>query len=398
LNQDFPRVYRLRSGWRNTFAALGAVFAVGGLVGAFFAPHMSEFFGGQVLMAVLMLGFALMGVHTVFEMLRTRVVLNAETIELQGVFSKRSLWRTDIEGRRLSPMQYGPPVIRLEPRRESLSRAMSMPQYLDTDAAFEAWMATIPDLDAAEVGESLDSLLDDPAIPGSRDEKLSDLVRARKIANWLTWVSLALLFWLWIYPHPYDLALVCAVVLPWAAVILVARGGPLYKFIPERNDAAAGLFGPIALPGFALAIRALFDTQVFDWQNMLLAIVATLVVCTLILWFVMSELRDNAASVAAIAFFMAPYAYGTATLANQQLDFSEPEHFEAKVMGSHISRGKSTEYYLELGPWGPRSEAEDVDVGRGFYERGSRQDTVCVYLYRGALGVRWFQVWDCPRS
>lgn len=398
MKQDFPRVYRLRAGWRNTFAVVGAILAVGGFIGAFFARQMSEFPAGQVVTAVIFLGFAVMGICTVLGVLRTRVVLHADTIELQGTFSKRSLWRPDIAGRRLMSMQHGAPVIRLQPRSESLSRIMVMPQYLQTDAVFEEWMATIPDLDSAEADASLDSLLEDPAIPGTRDEKLSGLVRARRIATWLTWVSLAVFFWLWIYPHPYDLALVCGVVLPWIAVILVARGGALYKFSPERNDAAAGLFGPVTLPGFALLIRALFDSHVFDWQNMLLAVIATLAVCTLIMWCAMSELRASVASTAAIAFFMAPYAYGTATLANKQLDFSEPERFEAKVMGSHISRGKSTEYYLELGPWGPRTEAEDVDVGRVFYERGSRQDTVCVYLYRGALGVRWFEVWDCPRS
>jgi hypothetical protein len=259
-------------------------------------------------------------------------------------------------------------------------------------------MATIPDLDSAEAEASLDALLEDPSLPGSRNEKISDLVRARRIAQWMTWVTLAVLFWLWIYPHPYDLAVACGVVIPWIAVIVAARGGPLYKLSPERNDAAASLMGPLMLPGFALMIRAIFDTQVFDWQDMLMAVIATLAVCMLILWWTMSELRASAAETAAIAFLMAPYAYGAATLVNQRLDVSEPERFEAKVMGSHVSRGKSTVYYLELGPWGLRTEADDVDVGREFYERASRQDTVCVYLYRGALRVRWFQVWDCPRG
>jgi len=392
LNGDFPRVYRLRSGWRNTFVILGAVFAVGGLTGVIFVREMSAFFAGQVVMAVLCLGFALMGAYTVLDMLRTRVVLNAETIELKGAFSKRSLWRPDIEGRRLTT------VIRLEPRRESLSRAMELPQYLATDAAFDAWMATIPDLDSAEAEASLNALLEDSSIPGSDDERLSALVRARKIASRLTWASFAITGWLWVYPHPYDLAVACAVALPWVAFIVAALGGPLYKFSPERNDAAANLSGPVMLPGFALMIRALFDTQVFDWQDMLLATIATLAVCMLFMWWSMRELRESKAAVAAIALLMIPYAYGTAALANMRLDPGEPERFEATVMGSHITRGKSTEYYLELGPWGPQSEAGDVEVGRDYYERGSRQETVCVYLYRGALGVRWFQVWDCPRG
>ncbi len=398
MNRGFPLVYRLRRGWRNTFAGLGAIFAVGGVIGTLFAPGMSEFFAGQVVMVVVFLGIALMGAYTVLEMLRTRVVLHAETIELQGAFSKRSLWRPDIAGRRLMPMQYGSPVIRLQPRSESLSRAMVMPQYLETDADFEAWIAPIPDIDAKEAQASLDVLLADPAIPGSKDEKLIGLVRARRIAQRLTWVALGVAGWLWFYPQPYDLAVACGVAVPWLAVIVAARGGPLYKLNGKPNDACANLLVPVIVPGFALMIRAMFDTSLFDWQNMLLVSIAATAICTLVMWWAVGELRASAGSTGVIALLMMPYAYGAMTLGNMELDASEPVPYAAKVLGSRISSGKSTNYYLNLGPWGPRAESEEVDVGREYYERGSHRETVCVYLFRGAFGIRWFQVWDCPRN
>jgi hypothetical protein len=398
LNGEFPRVYRLRRGWRNTFVGLGAIFAVGGIVGALFAGRMSEFFAGQVVMAVVFSGFALLGVFTMLGMLRTRVVLHAETIELHGVFSNRSLWRPDIAGRRLMPMQYGPPVIRLVPRAESPSRPIVMPQFLETDSAFEAWVAAIPDIDAQEATAALDALLADPAIPGSEDEKLAGLARARRIAQRLRWLALGVAGWLWIYPHPYDLAVLCGVAVPWLAVIVAARGGPLYKINGKDNDASANLLAPVITPGFALLIRAMFDTQIFDWQDMLLATIAATAVIMLVMWWAMGELRASASSTAVIALLMVPYAYGALALANRELDASQPAPYVAKVLGSHISSGKTTSYYLKLGPWGPRNEAEDVDVGREYYGRGSRQETVCVYLFRGALGIRWFEVWDCPRE
>jgi len=39
-----------------------------------------------------------------------------------------------------------------------------------------------------------------------------------------------------------------------------------------------------------------------------------------------------------------------------------------------------------------------VDVGRDYYERAAHRETVCVYLFRGALDVRWYEVWDCPEG
>jgi hypothetical protein len=144
-------------------------------------------------------------------------------------------------------------------------------------------------------------------------------------------------------------------------------------------------------------IRALFDTHIFAWQDMLLATIAATAVCMLIMWWAVDELRASAATTGVIALLMVPYAYGAVTLGNRELDASEPVAHAAKVLGSHVSSGKTTSYYLVLGPWGPRKEAEDVDVGREYYERGSHRETVCVYLFRGAFGIRWFEVWDCPR-
>ena len=146
-------------------------------------------------------------------------------------------------------------------------------------------------------------------------------------------------------------------------------------------------------------IRALFDTHVLDWQDMLLTTVAFMVVCVLLIWLMARKLLPTAGAVGVLALLLVPYAYGAATLANRELDRGVPQQYEAQVLGARISRGgKSTEYYLTLGPWGPRNEAEDVDVGAGYYQRGSTRKTVCVYLYRGALRVRWFEVRDCPRG
>ena len=275
---------------------------------------------------------------------------------------------------------------------------MVMPQFLETDAVFEAWMAGIPDMDAQEAGASLDAFLQDPALAGTDEEKLAELERARRLAQRLTWAALAVSGWVWFCPHPYDLAIVCAAVIPGIAVVLAARRGPLYRLNPYRNDVGANLVVPLTASGWVLAIRALFDTHVFDWQDMLMVTAALTAIWMLILWVAVSELRASPGNTALLALLMIPYCYGLATLANKELDRGEPERFQAQVLGSRISSGKSTEYYLELGPWGPQAEADEVDVGRGYYARGSRQKTVCVYLYRGALRIRWFEVWDCPRS
>jgi hypothetical protein len=392
LKQEFPRVYRLRAGWRNTFVILGAIFAVGGLIGAFFARQMSEFPAGQVVMAVIFLGFAVMGVCTVLGMLRTRVVLHTDSIELHGAFTERTLLRQDIGGRRRGPSGNACLI-----PNTTRAKRMLIPEYLEWDPAWDEYFASIPDVDAEEAQASLQAVLDDADLAGSRDEKVAALEHARRVAKWFLIVTFAVCLWLWIYPHPYDLAFACGALLPWIAIGLAARNGSLYRLNPSRNDAGADLSAAVLLPGCALTLRAVFDSQVLDVAKQIAVVLGVTAACAVLMIWLVRELRGTGSGLIT-GVLMIGYAYGVVALANIRLDHGEPEIFEAPVQSAHVSSGKSTNYYLKLGPWGPRKTAEDVEVGEDYYARGSRREIVCVYLYRGALRMRWFEVWDCPRG
>jgi hypothetical protein len=276
MNHAFPRVYRAGRIGLVFYVGLGATLIGLSIAGAvYFLLFSDDHASGNTIFAVICAAFAALGAYTALGGLRTRVVLEADAIELYGAFSSKRLRREDIAGRRLMPQQYGPPVVKLFPRHTGQS-ALTLIQYLKTDAHFDAWFEKIPDLDAEEAQASLDSVLDDADINGSREEKLAALVRARRIAGGLQTATFAVCAWVWFYPHPYDLSVICAALLPWVAVAVASRGGSLYQFNPKPNDVSADLSTSVMLPGFALTIRALFDSQILDWEKMLtLTVVAT---------------------------------------------------------------------------------------------------------------------------
>jgi hypothetical protein len=397
MRQDFPREYRIGGSGRRFMMGVGGFAFLALLAGIAYFLVADDELGNRV--AAMALGgfFALLGAPVLASVVRSRVTLYDDAIESRGIFVVRRMARADIAGRRRLPQQYGPPVIQLI-AQHSGQRSLKLTQYLETDAAFDSWMAGIPDRDADEARASLDALLDDAEIPGSKTEKLQGLARARRTAGGLATTSLAVGAWVWVYPHPYDLALACAAVFPWIVVGVAARGGRLYRLNPSRNEAGADLSAPLLLPGGALAIRALLDSNVLDWERMLILTLVVTVLCVLAMWLLVRELRAKASSTFLLGVLMAAYAYGGATLANVELDSGKPEVFETPVLGSHTSSGKSTTYYLNLGAWGPRTEAEDVAVSRDYFDAAVGRKTVCVYLFRGALSVRWFEVWDCPAN
>jgi hypothetical protein len=77
---------------------------------------------------------------------------------------------------------------------------------------------------------------------------------------------------------------------------------------------------------------------------------------------------------------------------NCRFDSQEHETYTAAVLEKEISDGKTTTYYLDLTPWGPRTEHEKVSVTHDAFRRANIGDTVEVYLYKGRLNAKWFEV------
>jgi len=388
LADEFPYEYRVGRTMRILMLAIGYLFAAGG-----FACFVAPFFGrnsGESPMGMLIAGavFSLLGAYAIASVRRTRVILHADSIEVRKMFSTKRLTRAEIAGRRGNPTR-----ILL---RAGKFLPLILPDEIKTDEKFEAWMADIADINLQEAQASLDAFLKEDDLAGSTEERLQGLNSARQVSKYLVWISLAAFLWALIYPHPYQVVILVLVALPCVALILAAVDGSAYRLDRKQHDVTADLTAPLMLPGFALVLRALLDVHVLDLTRVASLTAAAALGFIVAMVVFVSYMRRRTGALLLYLVLMLPYCAGVVVLANQQLDTSRPQRYAAQVLGSHISTGKHTSYYLELGPWGPRTAAESVDVGKDFYALGAQRETVCVWLFRGALGARWFTVADCP--
>jgi TPR repeat protein len=69
--------------------------------------------------------------------------------------------------------------------------------------------------------------------------------------------------------------------------------------------------------------------------------------------------------------------------------------YNVAVLGKHVSTGKTTTYYLKIGPWGT-SEADNVSVPRQVYDALAENRSACIYRHDGAFDVPWFFAALCP--
>jgi hypothetical protein len=76
-------------------------------------------------------------------------------------------------------------------------------------------------------------------------------------------------------------------------------------------------------------------------------------------------------------------------------DTSQPQSFTVQVVGKHLSRGRSTTYYLDLAPWGPVDRTNSISVPSTLYRNTVEGDDVCLDLHAGALHMPWYRRVAC---
>jgi hypothetical protein len=344
-------------------------------------------------MAAICFGFLLLGVFLIASIYRSTLTLLPDAIVVQGMFSSRTLLRSDIAARRILPTQYVSTLVLIP--HSSRQKKLKVPLMFRTDPVFNAWFADIPDRDAKEVAESQAELQADPDLGFHSEDRKQRIAQAKETAKFMNVISWIALAWGFFFPRPYALVIVALTLLPLVAVVLLIRSRGIYQIEGRRNDARPSLAVPFIFPGMVLLMRTTLDLHLLQWAPLLTADV----ICTVIFAIVIASfdvgLRKQPWSILIVLFLGAFYFYGAIAQWNSLLERSNPQNYEVVVIGKHIARGKSTTYHLRLDAWGPLTAPHNVTVPAQLYDYTAVGNTVCVHLYPGALQIPWYRVTAC---
>lgn len=384
---SWPREYRY--GASVQWLTYGLAAFIGG-AGMWLMASLGLRVPGLLLLALALIA---LGILIALSCGRARLVLRADSIEMQGVFGTRLLRRDAIAGRRLRPTR-GKPIRVIVPRQ---GRPLAINSGFPADDVLDAWYAALPDLDLKDRESSEAAVAADPSFGRTAPERLARLASARKLAKLASMLTVGVLLWVYIYPQPYVSAIVVAAVLPWCAVLIAGWSHGLICFDSGRNDVRPNLAIMLFGPAIVLGARATMDVNLLDLPHALefgfLAGLPLVLAASLV--------RESGASRAwvmplvMLAFIALPYGGGLLVLADVQLDHQPAQSFQTQVLRKYITTGKHRQPYLVLAPWGPRTQSEQIAVGGAYYAHVVPRSTVCMRLHRGALGLAWYGVNDC---
>lgn len=270
--------------------------------------------------------------------------------------------------------------------------------YLGNKEALIAWIVgNFKDLDQQEFNDDLQEILDDPEVGVSENDRMDNLKQAKTICSWLNNISFALAFWLFLYPHPYDLAVLIALLYPLVTMVVQYRFRKVTIYSDgEKNSAYPSLSTALLMPTMGLMLRAIVDFDLLKWPDCLMTIGMIAVVLSVIfavIWKnMLSSSKKSSKGLGTIMLFVLAYSYSSFMMVNCNFDYSKSTLYPAKVISREVTHGKHDAYYLTLNPWGPRTKAEEITVSKSLYNTVNVGDTVQVYVKKGTLKVPWFFV------
>ena len=337
----YPATYRSSAGAGLAFFLVFVGYALLTLVGR---GHLLRVHSS----AVWIFALAVLGLVTLLalDFIFGHITLHADRIERSGLIGRKVMRRTDIAGSRLEGLFR----IRCLIHKDSPASSLALPFGAQKDAAWNAWMDAIPDLDAIDEEKVLSDIKKYPKLGASSQEREIGWSNANKVARicvWMTFAAMLLVF----VPALSAFAVTVPIVTPWIALRNIKRYGLTFSSI-QRNpaigniltifsaSAALGVFGAIyppsrgvlTMPQEAMHIHFLIAGPAFG---------LVLLVPMLRVILSKSQWRDLPARVAAEVFlvpwmvlFAWCYGIGTALEINTLFDFSKPVlHTSATLIG-----------------------------------------------------------------
>ena len=388
---SYPRAYRYTRGMRLFLYVFAAIMAgLGAWLVSIQVQHPVPM-GWWLLLSGLAL--VLLGIYIAMSCTMSCLVLRADSIEIRSAFGSRTLCRNEIAGRRQQPTS-GKPIQVVVPKN---GRPLRLDSGYPRDSVLNAWLDALPDLDQQERQASEAKLMADPAFGANPKERLARLAKVRQLTKAVSMLSLAVVLWGYVYPHPYPWVIGLLALLPWCAVAMVGLSRGLICFDTLRNDVRPNIAVMLISPSLVLGVRALLDINLIDAMpaiefGLIAGLPLVLVAC-------MVGQRDQPRAwllpMLLLPMVALPYGGGLLVLADVMLDHQPAQVFQTQVVRKYISTGKHPQPYLVLAPWGPQTTGDRVAVSRAYYAHVEVDTAVCVNLHRGAVGLRWYGVQDC---
>jgi hypothetical protein len=391
MNENSITTYRISKGNKIGLWILCGFFTLGGihmLIYPFLGLQPFDL-GQKLILAIFGSGMLLGSLLGIFWILHFKIETEFGRIRLTGVFQTRELMLSEVRGYRIVPDKwiflYG----------ENPRPVLKISLVMENQKEFLHWITgqNLKNLNEADLQMDLKTARADEKLGSNETQRREGLQRAKSWARFLGFLSLGSGFWALFYPKPYQVAVGALILMPFIALGSMAW----FKGALRFNVKPKSVYGSVDLVLVGvnfLALRAIFDWNVFDWKPFWVPFLAATFFLLALLKLCPTDSRTMKSFLFSGLFFSAIYGFGATLCLNGMLDSSQPAIYETHLTDKRVSRGtKSITYYMTLTPWGGQTDSREWRVARQAFNRHEIGDKVMVCLKAGALHIPWYYVY-----
>ena len=383
--------YRMKAWYRAILLIFGAFAVSGAILMGYLASRTSRISLPYFMIVI----FLFFGVYLIALAMRSRVIIDANRIEIRGAFTNHYAESNEIEGYRTINSRNGTYTqFYLSGGR----RPITLSVHFDKDEAFEHWMQKIPDLDKRDRDRILEKISQKEELGGTPQERLAALAQAKTYSIFALVIALAAAvaasYGVPALYLPFSIALA---LVPVALAILLHRSPLLYTVFKRREDPRAELLYALIVSSFGLLIRAR-GIHFVSLHSVGLVIGLLTVAYIAAFYHSFFESTSPTRTFFALLLFGMLYSYGAVVVADAVGDTSTPTHYVVHVLAKHYTTGRSRSYYLTLEPWGPVEQPNSLGVSKTIYDKASPGDQICLELSSGRLNAPWYTQVSCSNA
>ena len=241
------------------------------------------------------------------------------------------------------------------------------------------------------------SLLANPTLGTSSEERQNALRSAQRIARWLNGAGVLTALSLWFPPEPPEWAIMAGLLVPLVAIGALWWLPHLLRVDGSDDNGYPSVLMALGLPGIAIWFSSSSYYKILNYATMWPIAIAVSVLVLLLLaggsrqFWRLPKLNLTLAVLLPLLAFL--YGYTTCSIANVQYDTSAGRTFTAQVLSVRMSSSRYQAFYsLALSAWGPLRQQNELSVSYHVYHNVHQGDDVPVVLHPGFLGVPWYRV------
>lgn len=388
----YPRSYQIRPQWRALQFALCAALAIGG-VAILAWQALNSGLGIASFIAIIV---AVVGLAGLLTALRYEVVLHADAIEVHGAFRTRRMAVSEMAGLRWQALGNGFRGLLLVARPGAGSN-LRLDTALARDAAFDAWIAQLEDLDANQRNAARAAILSSStwgATPADRWKRLRNYqVAVGLMAYVIMGLAAASLVW----RRDLDGPVWALAVVPPLLLLAVSLSRNRLRIDAASFDPRPSLFGPLSTLCVVLAARQFMETDLPQWWLVVLPALALGAALSAWAWRASAPLDSVTPRRWPLVPLACLYAAAVLVLLNGKLDHQAASEVERSVVTfKHWGNGRWRDYALSLDPVTSQGVKRTVQVPLALFNSVSPGETVCVLRHPGFFNWQWIDARPCP--